>query len=426
MNDYNCIDIEFKDKNISEQKYHAHLFIKKKQIFIRIYANENSDLDTRFMMHPNSLGNFDENFKIIKSDLEFLTEDSRIFRSQSFVTKASGKFFTIFLSSICIIRPNVHKEDIDCGRAYLNENGLKIVNHFYSFFTNFRDKNKYEISRMNGMHDFYSLNNIKYRPELDFHSNEQRSSKEFTVKKLPMINFTYKDLTYNQVKNHIDIICNFLSLCYGIRVEYHKLIFRTPNSIYVYLNNEKLSFTYKSTFSTVFFLLKKNCRIEDILKTDWHLKYLSKKSKIDKSIDNYLHSREVESSAKYLLLFNIIEIFSLKTAEEKFEVNKQKNQSLMDAYNILESTLKNKEDSVLFKKKWDGLINKIFIKPLDGQLENVLKSSNIKSQDFGFSFNELKKIRDKLTHGSVNSIKEEKLKEYIIAIRKICVCLILA
>lgn len=426
MRNYHCVDLNFKNKSISDETFHAHVFIKRKEIFIRIFADENSNLDTQFMISLNSFGKFDDNFLIIKSEFQFLTEGSKIYQARSFEHNSSGSFFSIFLTSICIIRPNVHKEDINCGRAYLNHNGLNIVNNFYSFFTNFRDKNKYEISRMNGMHDFYSFSNIEYRPELDFSSNEQRASKGFTVKKIPIIYFKFKELTYDNSKNHIDTICSFLSFCYGVRVIYNKFIYRTSDYIYVYYNNEKLDLKYKSKFATIFSHLKDNYRIENILKTNWDKKYLEKKTKIDKAIDNCLHSSEVESSAKYLLLFNIIEIFSTKITEDKFDLNNSKEQNLINAYEILKQTLKNEEDIILFKKKWDGIINKIFIKPLEGNLENILISNNIKSQEFGFSFNELKKIRDKLTHGSVNSIKEEKLKEYIFAIRKICICLILS
>ena len=47
----------------------------------------------------------------------------------------------------------------------------------------------------------------------------------------------------------------------------------------------------------------------------------------NKAIDNYLHSREVDLSASFLLLFNIIEIFNIKQEIEKFDFNKSKDEN---------------------------------------------------------------------------------------------------
>ncbi|MFY8096175.1 MAG: hypothetical protein ACOVMH_00005, partial [Flavobacterium sp.] len=308
----------------------------------------------------------------------------------------------------------------------LNNNGLKVVNKFYSFFTNLGNKNSFEISRMNGMSDYYLINNLKFRPELDFTNNEKRNSEEFTVKKIPTLQFSFTDTTYENAKSDIEVICQFLSFCYGIRIQYHKMIYRTEESIYIYWNNEKVDDVYISKISTIFSFLNSNYQIEKILKTNWHVNYLSKRTKFDKAIDNFLHSREVESSSKYLLLFNIIELFNQNQIEEKFETNNLKTQNISNALELLEKTLVNEKDLLLFRNKWEGLINKIYTKPLKSPLEETLKSNGIFAENFGFSFSDLKKIRDKITHGSVNSIKEEKLKEYTYAIRKICVSLILS
>ncbi|MNL18269.1 hypothetical protein D3C87_1394090 [compost metagenome] len=80
----------------------------------------------------------------------------------------------------------------------------------------------------------------------------------------------------------------------------------------------------------------------------------------------------------------------------------------------------------LLKDKWDGLINKISIKPLKSPLEETLKLNNVNPLVFGFAFKKLKETRDKLTHGSVNSIKEEDLKLQIYCLRKIAISLILS
>lgn len=134
----------------------------------------------------------------------------------------------------------------------------------------------------------------------------------------------------------------------------------------------------------------------------------------------------MDLTASFLLLFNIIEIFNIKQQLEKFEFNDLKEEQLNKAFELISQTLKNKEEKNLLKDKWNGLINKIEVKPLKSPLEETLKLNNIEPTDFGYTFSKLKKTRDKLTHGSVSSIKEKELKSQIFCLRKIAIRLILA
>jgi hypothetical protein len=427
MKNYYCIDLKFKKKSISELVYHAHLYIKAKKIFIRIIEKkEESGVCNRYMLRNSNLGFFDDDFEIVNSEFEIITKNSRVSGARSSENKLYHSYFTIYLSSIGTIKPNVYKENINTGKAILNSNGLRVVNQFYSYFTNFRDKNKYEISRMNGMARYFNLKNFKYRPELDFISNETRESASFKVEKIPTINFIFENIAQESIKENIEVICKFISFCYGIRVNYSRLIYRTEDHIYFYFNNEKLDSVYKSSFLTVFEELNTFHFIEKILRTNWHSEFIIKKNKIDKAIDNLLHSREVESSSRYLLLFNIIEIFNVNVEEQKFEIDSTKSINLKTAVELLEDMLTNRIDVDNFRDKCEGIIGRVFIKPLKSPLEETLKNNNINCEDFGFKFTQLKKMRDKIAHGSVNSIKDDTLKKYIYVIQRICTRLILS
>ena len=219
---------------------------------------------------------------------------------------------------------------------------------------------------------------------------------------------------------------SFLSFCFGIRIVCEKLTFRTEEQIFIYRDTSPNNKTFVSDFATIFYHLEKNYNIDKILKTDWFSNYLKNERKFDKAIDNYLHSREVDLNASFLLLFNIIEIFNIKQEIEKFEFNESKEGSFNKAFELISQTLENEEDKELLKDKWNGIINKIEIKPLKSPLEETLNYNNINPNDFGFSFGKLKKTRDKLTHGSVNSVKEKDLKSQIFCLRKIALRLILA
>ncbi len=427
MKEYFCIELKFKDKKISSETFHAHLFVTDDEMCFQIIDNEvGSQIDSNFMISKGSHGLFEDNFEITGTEVALFLDKSRIYRTQSFQSDIQNTYFTIYVSKIALVFPNRHKEFVNEGKAFLNKNGLKTVNSFYSFFTNLKDKNDFSISRMNGMKDFYDAKEISFRPELEFTNNEKRGSEQFTVKKIPTITYKFDDLAFEQAKRSLEIICSFLSFCFGIRIIFEKLTYRTEDQIFIYRDTSPSNKTFVSDFSPVFYHLEENCRIEKILKTDWYSNYLTKEKQFDKAIDNYLHSREVDLTASFLLLFNIIEIFNIKQQIEKFIFKESKEDNFRKAFDLISSSLEQKEDIDLLKDKWNGLIKKIEIKPLKGPLEETLKLNCINPLDFGYSFNKLKKTRDKLTHGSVNSISEKDLKSQIFCLRKISLRLILA
>lgn len=423
MEDYYCIDIKFKNQEISTSEHHAHLYVSNDDIYIKIFNDEkNLNADRKFSDSDNALGYFEENFDLVKSKTKILFEKSRIWK----VVTSSDNFFTIHLTCITIIKKNQNKKQINNGKVFLNENGLKIVSDFYSFFTNLSDKNIFKISRMQGMEDFYNCENFKFRPEFDFRGNDTINSREFTVTKTPIINYFFENESFESVKEKIDIICKFLSFYYGIRVDYTNLHYRTDEDLYLHSNYDKLDHTYNSKISTIHRFLKTNSRIEKILTTNWFEKYIIEKVKIDKAIENYLHSREVDGSAKFLLLFSNIEIFYGKDEPVKVELNELKEENFAKALKLIIESLADINDSKVVENNWQRTINNLTTKPMGSPLENTLIQNGIYAENYGFKFNELKNVRNKLTHGSVSSIDDEKLKEYIYAMSKISISLILS
>jgi len=428
VKEYYCINLKFKDDRISSKILHAHLFVSDLQIYFQIIDNdENSQIDTKFSMSDTGVfGNFEEKFEIIDSEISLLFDQSRIYKMTSFENDSKNTFFTLYISNIVLILPNKYQEFVDEGKAILNYNGLKVVNLFYSYFCNLKDKNEFSISRMQGMFDFYEIIKMSFRPELDYSYNEHRDSEEFTIKKIPTLNYKFNDLDFEQIKRNNEIICSFLSFCYGIRIEVKKLVYRTEKEIFIYRNTEPNNKVFISNFLTIFNLLENNYNIDKILKTHWFEQFILKENKLKKAIDNYLHSREVDFSSSFLLLFNIIEILNVNPQIERFEFNDLKDENFKKAYKLISESLLDEKDIDSLRNKWDGLISKISIKPLKSPLEETLRLNNINPLDFGYSFDKLKKTRDKLTHGSVTSIKEEELKLQIYCLRKISTSLILS
>jgi len=427
VKDYYCINLKFKNTKISNKAFHSHLFVSDKEMYFQIIDNDvNSKIDTYFSVSENALGLFEENFEVVNTEISIMFDQSRIFKITSFQNDIKNQYFTIYVSKICLIHENTYKEFVNEGVAFLNNNGLSVVNLFYSFFTNLKNKNNFSISRMNGMHDFYKIDNIEFRPELEFKNDEKRESKKFTIKKIPTIKFNFENIEFEEIKNRIQLICNFLSFCYSVRIVFEKIVFRTEDKIFIFRDTEPNNKTYISELTNNFKFLKENYNIQKILETDWFSNYKTNEKAITKAIDNFLHAREVSLGASFLLLFNIIEIFNINKNQEKFKFNTYKDDIVKDIFSQLKQYLTDKNDEIEFEKKLESVVNKIEYKPFKSPLEETLKINKIDPTTFGFTLNKLKKTRDSITHGSVSSIKEEDLKLQIYCVRKIAICLILS
>lgn len=427
MKEYYCVNLKFKNTDVSYETFHSHLYVSDTKMHFQIIDNSpNSQIDSKFSILKDSLGLFEDNFEIVETEVGLYFDQSKIYKITSFQSDMQNNYFTVYVDKMAVVFSNKNKELVNEGKAFLNKNGFKVISTFYSFFTNFKDQNALTISRMNGMSDYYEAGTITFRPELDFKNNDKRGSEEFTVRKIPYINYKSLESDFERTKRTIQIICSFLSFCFGIRIRCEKLIFYSEEQFFIYRDQSPNNKTFVSDFSVIFHHLDKNYNIQKTLKTDWFSNYLKNEQQFDKAIDNYLHSREVDLNASFLLLFNIIEIFNIKQEEEKFSFNELKEKNLNEAFNLISQALDNEMDQQLLRDKWNGLISKIEIKPLKSSLEETLRMNNIKSIDFGYSFSRLKKTRDKLTHGSVSSIKDEDLKSQVYGLRKIALRLILA
>lgn len=427
MKKYYCLNLKFKDQKISDKVHHAHLFVSDEEIYIQVIDDDiQSRIDRYYQASGSSLGLFEENFEIIDSSVSLILDKSRIYKVLSFQTNAKYQFFTIWLTAICIIKDNTYKENINLGVAFLNKNGLQVVNEFYSFFTNSSNKNIFSISRMRGMESFFTIDNVSFRPELEYTNNEHRGSEEFTVKKKGTINFKFENIAYDEIKHRIQIICNVLSFFYSVRVTMDKLVFRTDSKIYVFRNTEPNNQTYVSDMETVSIFLNKYGQIQKFLKSKWFLNYNQNEKKISKAIDNLLHAREVNPASAFLLLFNIVEIFNINQKQEKFSFNTDKEAIAESMFQTLKPYLTLEKDLAEFEKKVKGVIDKLEFKPFKSPLEETLKLNNIDPQIFGFSFSILKKTRDSITHGRLNSIKEDDLQSQVYCLRKTAICLVLS
>ena len=69
MKEYFCINLKFKNDEISSKTFHAHLYASDEEMYIQIIDNEvGSQIDRYFTMSKGALGLFEDNFEIAETE----------------------------------------------------------------------------------------------------------------------------------------------------------------------------------------------------------------------------------------------------------------------------------------------------------------------------------------------------------------------
>ena len=65
----------------------------------------------------------------------------------------------------------------------------------------------------------------------------------------------------------------------------------------------------------------------------------------------------------------------------------------------------------LFKEHWKNSQTNLGYKPMKHQLVSFLESQKLNPKNFSVSINDLKKLRDDITHGAIDKIDKEQLED---------------
>jgi hypothetical protein len=434
-NDFYCLEIKIKNEDICEEKLHSHLYISNSAIEIKIYIDSTNDTDRKFMIwsSSNQLSDFvTEQIEIEISEHEKVLQkidlsNSRITSVKSKEYENDKEYFTLYLDKILIYKKLNFNENVGIAKVFLNEDGFSLVKNFYSFFTMNVKEGNFGISRMNGMNSFYKIGEIKFKPEFEYSYSDSRNNKDFKIEKVPIIKFIFPEtIEDKKLIEQISIVCNITSFYLGNLIDYYRITAFKPNSILSLTKIIKENSGLKVN-SINYFLNTKG--IDNFLKTNWSKNYLANSKKIDKAIENYLHSRFVDINSRFLMLYNIIEILMAgkSNSNEKFELivnDLEKEKIYKIALTELKKTI-SKKDYLDFENKWKILQNKIAYKPMKSPLVDFLEENNIENKDLKIDIDTIKQIRDKITHGSVKTLKSNIVEEANYDLYRISIKLIL-
>jgi len=433
-----CIDLTFNGKlfHNTQKDFHSHLVLKENEIELQILFDPNVirfghtfSYWYRITEHSYKIGKhitIDSNYEN-KNLLKIDFEDSEILTYSVGGDRFIGnkEYISVMLSSVKIYKKS-NKEQINSSSFYLNRAGFHFVKSYYPPL--FFDNDSFQINRYVGKEQFYRHQKIEYRPEFNWVTTKNNiDDNEVIIIKEPLIKINHlESLTETEVLDFANDICKISSFYLNLNIDYIYAKIHLDNFRLEIIRVKKNELEQRP-YSLISFNL--NGRVSDFFNSDLLSYYSNNRTKLNKAIENFIQSRLLDGNSKFLLRYNVIEICmkGISQNNEKYNcilTQEQKEKKYQEALDIIKETV-DKSDWESFETKWNTVKLKMEYKPMKSPLESFLLEQNLPITEFSMKINKLKSIRDKITHGSVNSIKQKDLETANILTYKINVVLIL-
>ncbi len=449
MNEYYCLDIEFPEVNFSSyfrkgktevsKTHHAHLYTRQDEIELRIFYDKSSYFDSKLLswfkeIDGNKFGSFlkvevTQNYKnegLKRIDIS----GAKLCGASSSTSYYEGnKGYVILKIDKIKLYWNTNEENKNTAEFYLDDKGFRVVKAFYSVFgpkTSSENDWKLEISRMNDSHEFYELGKSLFRPEFSFSSSDNENGRVATIHKEPIIQFKYQDdITEEEAILYGDVVLMLASFYYHIKIDYKfRRINLSENTITIKNIEEKNYYDTNENLCEFGSYLNFN----EFLQKHWQEGTLENYELLSKAISLFNQSYLVDSSSAFLIRYNIIEICDKQkrgNGNFTYMLNKKQIQAKQEeALDILLGMIKPDEHEE-FKTRWGNIQSSLKNKPMKDQLVSFLKSQNLNLLTFPVKVEDLRKMRNNITHGSINKVVPAQLRKANILLCRISVILIL-
>jgi hypothetical protein len=450
MSDYHCLEIEFPNVDFSEYGYpnkkakiskvhHAHLYIRKDEIELQILFDEKTDFGASLMDWTSKIdwrkfGSFikveltknhtNENLQKIdlsEAKLVSSTNGSNFYEGDK-------KYVIVRIDTVKFYR-NPVKDENNTAEFYLDDKGFRVVEPFYSFLspkTWFKNDGNFNIGRMNDSNKFYKLAKSTFRPEFNFVTKDERKERVATVTKEPKIQFKYrKGITEKEVIFYGDIVLMLASFYHHIKIDY---VFRR-------IHLPENTITIKKIEENNFLDTNGNLRgfgiywnFNKFLQSSWQKESIKNFTLLSKAISLFNQSHLADSYSTFLIQYNIIEICDKQqqdNAKFTLTLNKRQTKAKQDEalVKLLETIEKSEHEE--FRKRWQNVQTLLQNKPMKNQLVSFLESQNLDPKTFPVKLDDLKKLRNNITHGSIDKVNAEQLRQANILLYRISGILIL-
>lgn len=429
---YYCLDIEFPEVDFNgyyresqtkiEKVHHAHLYSKKDEIELRFFYEDSSYFGEKlgeWMTANRKIGSFmkvnltqnDRNDSLQKIDLS--NSKWLSFSGSTGYYEDNNKYIIIKIDTVKFYwEPNPARKN--SAEFYLDDKGFNVVNSFYGYLIPkkyFGYNEEFMINRMNDSKEFYKLDKSSFRPEFYFRSEDSERGRTATITKEPKIQFEYPDgIAEEESILYGEVILLLASFYHHIKIDYRFRRIFLPESTITIKNIEKKNYTDRNGNLSPFGI---NGRFKDFLNRSWQEETLKNFHLLSKAVTLFNQSLLVDNSSAFLIRYNIIEICDKhQNSNEKFTYCLTKNQKKEKRDKALEILLEMivPNEHELFKEHWQNSQNNLGYKPMKHQLGAFLESQKLNPGVFSVSIHDLKNLRDNITHGRIERVNPEQLK----------------
>lgn len=449
MSDYYCLDIEFqnvdfrtypiKGKTEVSKVHHAHLTSKDNEIELKVLFDDQSYFGDKFM-HWSSKIDWQKFGSFLKVEVAKNNTNERLQKVDLSTAKLigcsnssnyyeNGKKYVIVKIDSAKFYWNPVEHELQTAEFYLDDKGFRVVQPFYSFFSPkswVKRDGKFDIGRMNDSKRFYNLGKSTFRPEYNFVSNDDKKERVATLTKEPKIQFKYKNgITEKEAIFYGDVVLMLASFYHHLKIDYTFRRIHLPESTITIKNIEQKNFT-ETTGNLWGFQIYWD--FNKFLQASWQKETLKNFVLLSKAVTLFNQSHLVDSYSTFLIRYNIIEVCDkLKQDNVKFKIvlNKKQLKSKQDeALKSLLETIDKKEHEE-FKKRWHNIQTLLQNKTMKNQLISFLESQKLDPKTFPIKIGDLKELRDNITHGSIDKVNDEQLRQANILLYRISGILIL-
>jgi hypothetical protein len=449
MSDFHCLEIEFPNVDFSTYGYphkvevskvhHAHLYTKKNEIELKIFYDDQTYFGEKLMYWSRDIDwqKFGSFIKVKATDNHTNERIKKIDISESKLLdiKNSTNYYYNDKKYIKIRIDTVRfywnpDQDLDySAEFYLDDNGFRVIEPFYGILypkTFLKNDGKFEIRRMKGSTKFYSLAKSMFRPEYNFVSKDDHKERSATVTKEPKIQFKYKKgITEKEAIFYGDVVLLLASFYHHVKIDYILRRIYLPENTITIINNEEKTFvdTNRNLFE-----FEINWNFNEFLQASWQKEALKNYTLLSKAITLFNQSHIVDSYSSFLIRFNIIEICNKqKKDKDKFTFVLNKKQVKKKQEEALEKLLEAIEpkEHEEFKKRWNDVQTSLSEKPMKKQLLLFLENQKLDPKIFPVKLDEIHKLRNSITHGSIDKVDVVQLRKANIMLYRISGILIL-
>ncbi len=442
MKQYYCLDVSFPNVWLDQYltfvdsispKHHAHLFIHDNEIELRIFHKTGTYLGRKLGTWLTKI-NWKDFGSYLSSEGETQNESLKKidFNNSGLLKLTTGtdqtegdhEYVQLWLDSVKFYWTPAD-EKLNTAEFYLNDTGFRLVQEYYNPLSEKEDSFMFE--KQKELEGNYSISNGSFRPEFHFWRKDKRDSREAVIVKEPKIQFQFdKDVTENEISIQSETIKLLASFYYSAPIDY---VFSRIHLKEHTITTKKIKTESKSDHAGNLFAFGSHLHFHNLLKTNWEVNANANFKKLQKSVELFLQSLSVDNSSRFLIRYNIIEICmsGTKITSEKFNPILDKKEVLKkykEALDILLETI-SPEDHEAFTKKWDGVPGKLTYKPMKSPLTTFLINQGLEPDKFPISINDLKEIRDSITHGSLEKVANRDLERANILLYRISGILIL-